>query len=177
MRFTDMRFSDTKPLLLAGASHWLWLSLLIVVLDQVTKQWVSSALQLFERVPVLPIFDIVYLRNEGAAFSLLAGASGWQRWFFVVLAAAVSTFLVLWLRRLPPRGETRLAVGLVLILGGALGNAIDRLFYGYVVDFLYFYWGQWYFPAFNVADTAITLGAALLILDAVQEMRRERRSS
>jgi signal peptidase II len=156
----------------AGASRWLWLSALVVVLDQLTKRWILATLQLFERIEVLSFLDITHLRNEGAAFSLLSQASGWQRWFFVAVAAGVSVAIVVWLRRLPARGQWLLAVGLSLILGGALGNVIDRLLYGNVVDFIFFNYERWYFPAFNVADSAITVGAAMIILDSILEMRR-----
>lgn len=160
----------------AGASNWLWLSLLVIALDQVTKQWILNTLQLYERIEVLPILDITHLRNEGAAFSLLSQASGWQRYFFITIAIGVSVGILIWLRRLPARGQTMLAMGLCLVLGGALGNVIDRVLYGSVVDFVYFNYERWYFPAFNVADSAITVGAGLLIADSVLEMRRERRS-
>jgi len=160
----------------AGASNWLWLSLLVIALDQLTKQWILNTLQLYERIEVLPILDITHLRNEGAAFSLLSQASGWQRYFFITIAIGVSVGILIWLRRLPARGQTMLAMGLCLVLGGALGNVIDRVLYGSVVDFVYFNYERWYFPAFNVADAAITLGAGLLIADSVLEMRRERRS-
>ena len=160
----------------AGASNWLWLSLLVIVLDQVTKRWILNTLELFERIDVLPILDIIHLRNEGAAFSLLAQASGWQRWFFISVALVISMVILVWLRRLPARGQTLLASGLSLVLGGALGNVIDRVLYGSVVDFVYFNYERWYFPAFNVADAAITVGAGLLILDSVLEMRRARRA-
>ena len=159
----------------AGASDWLWLALVVLVLDQLTKRWIIATLELYERIPVLPILDITHLRNEGAAFSLLADAAGWQRWFFIALALGVCTFILVWLRRLPARGQARLASGLALILGGALGNVVDRALYGNVVDFVFFNWERWYFPAFNVADSAITVGAALLILDSLAEWRRERR--
>ena len=161
--------------LFGGASHWLWLAALVVIADQVTKTWINTTLRLYERVPVFDFLDIVHLRNEGAAFSILADASGWQRWFFTVLAAAVSIAIVVWLRRLPRRGQSRLAVGLVL--GGAVGNVVDRVVHGAVIDFVYFYWGTWYFPAFNVADTAITIGAALLILDTLLAGRAEKRAA
>lgn len=160
--------------LFAGASHWLWLTAVIVVLDQLTKRWIIDNLQLFERIDVASFLDITHLRNEGAAFSLLAGASGWQRWFFIGVAAVVSIAILVWLRRLPARGQLMLASGLCLVLGGALGNVIDRILYGNVVDFIYFNYERWYFPAFNVADMAITLGAGLLILDSLLEFRRER---
>jgi signal peptidase II len=111
------------------------------------------------------------MRNTGAAFSFLSRASGWQRWFFTTVALSISTALVIWLRRLPP-GQNRLAAGLALILGGALGNVWDRLQSGQVVDFIYVYYQNWYWPAFNVADSAITVGAGLLILDTLASRRR-----
>jgi signal peptidase II len=146
-------------------SAWLWLSLAIVGLDQATKFLVTRFLELYERVEVLPILDFTYVRNTGAAFSMLAGASGWQRWFFTALASIISVLLVVWIWRLP-RGQRLNAISLALILGGAVGNLIDRVRHGYVVDFVHAHWGNAYFPAFNVADSAITIGAALLIFDA-----------
>jgi len=147
---------------------WLWLSLVVIVLDQATKFLVTRFLALYERVEVLPVLDFTLLHNTGAAFSMLAGASGWQRWFFIGLACVVSVVLVVWIWR-TPRGEKLLPLALSLILGGAIGNAIDRIWHGYVVDFIHAHWGEAYFPAFNIADSAITVGAALLILDAFRE--------
>jgi len=123
---------------------------------------------------VWPILEITRLHNTGAAFSLLAGASGWQRWFFVGLATAVSLGIAAWLWRMPRSAPVWLPAGLALVMGGALGNVVDRLLHGHVVDFLHFHWEHWYFPAFNVADSAITVGAGLLILDALLEGRRAR---
>ena len=147
---------------------WLWLSLVVIVLDQATKFLVTRFLALYERVEVLPVLDFTLLHNTGAAFSMLAGASGWQRWFFIGLACVVSVVLVVWIWR-TPRGEKLLPLALSLILGGAIGNVIDRIWHGYVVDFIHAHWGEAYFPAFNIADSAITIGAALLILDAFRE--------
>ena len=149
---------------------WLWLSLAVIGLDQATKFLATRFLELYERVEVLPVLDFTLLHNTGAAFSLLATASGWQRWFFIGLAGVVSALLVVWIWR-TPRGEKLLPLALALILGGAIGNVIDRLLHGYVVDFIHAHWGDAYFPAFNVADSAITVGAALLILDAFREKR------
>jgi signal peptidase II len=143
---------------------WLWLSATVVALDQATKFLVTRFLDLYERVEVLPILDFTYVRNTGAAFSMLAGASGWQRWFFMTLATVISVVLTVWLWRLP-RGQRMIAISLALLLGGAVGNLIDRILHGYVIDFVHAHWGAAYFPAFNVADSAITIGAALLILD------------
>jgi signal peptidase II len=149
---------------------WLWLSLAVVVLDQVTKFLVTRLLDLYERVVVLPVLDFTLLHNTGAAFSLLADASGWQRVFFITLGIAVSVGLTVWIWR-QPRGERLLPIALALIIGGAIGNVIDRVVYGYVVDFIHVHWGSAYFPAFNIADSAITVGAGLLILDAFRERR------
>ncbi len=142
---------------------WLWLSLVIIVLDLWTKYLATSYLEYAQPVPVLPFFNLTLLHNTGAAFSFLAGASGWQRWFFAILAVVVSGVLIRWLMTL--RDDRWLAIAIALILGGALGNLYDRLTLGYVVDFLHFYWQDYHFPAFNIADSAITVGAALMILD------------
>jgi len=152
----------------SGQLKWLWLAVLVLVTDLGTKALASALLVYGQPVPVVPMFNLTLLHNTGAAFSLLAGADGWQRWFFVGLALVVSVFLVAWLRRLQAR-ETWTAIAIVLILGGALGNVYDRLMHGYVVDFLHFYWRNWHFPAFNLADTAITLGAAMMILDVFRK--------
>jgi signal peptidase II len=157
--------------------RWLPLALLVIVLDQLVKAWVVHQLHLFERVHVLPVLDIILTYNTGAAFSFLADAAGWQRWLFVVLAVTVSAVLIGWMRRLRAASQGLLACGLALIVGGALGNLIDRLLHGRVVDFVHAHWGEHYFPAFNVADSAITIGAALLLLDALLESRRGRSGS
>lgn len=152
---------------------WLWLSVVVVILDQCTKLLADSMLALHEAVPVIPFFAIRLAYNTGAAFSFLADADGWQRWFFVVLALGIVILLVNWLRRLEP-GDRLNAVALSLILGGAVGNLIDRLVYGHVIDFIDFYIGDWHWPTFNIADSAITVGAALLILDAILQMKKSR---
>ncbi len=143
---------------------WLWLAVLVTVVDLGTKALATAMLTYANPVPVVPLFNLTLLHNTGAAFSFLAGADGWQRWFFVTLALVVSVVLVYWLRSLK-RSETWTAIAIVLILGGALGNVYDRVVHGYVVDFLHFYWQDWHFPAFNVADIAITVGAGMMILD------------
>lgn len=158
----------------AGALRWLWLSLAVIVADQLSKFLVVSHFELYEAVDVLPVFELTRLHNTGAAFSLLAQASGWQRWFFVGLAVVVSGGIIYWLRNLPRDSAPFLPVALALVLGGALGNLVDRVWHGYVIDFLHFHWEAAYFPAFNVADSAITVGAGLLILDAILEGRRSR---
>ncbi|RMF18714.1 MAG: lipoprotein signal peptidase [Gammaproteobacteria bacterium] len=147
-----------------GMVHWLVLSIIVFALDWLTKQWASSALTYGEPVPVVPFFNLTLLHNTGAAFSFLAGESGWQRWFFVVLAVGISVMLVVWLARLP-RHDRWMAVALSLVLGGALGNLYDRVLHGYVVDFIHLYYDKYHFPAFNIADMAITAGAVMIALD------------
>ena len=160
----------------AAASGWRWLPLtaLAIALDQASKLWMIHHFFILERVRLLPVLDIVLTYNTGAAFSMLADASGWQRWVFVVLAAGVSVVLLVWMRRLAAATQGLIACGLALIVAGALGNMIDRVRLGHVIDFIWAHWGEHYFPAFNVADSAITIGAALLLLDAWRESRRGR---
>jgi signal peptidase II len=145
-----------------------------MALDQWTKYLITENLEEFERIILLPVFELMRLHNEGAAFSFLSDASGWQRWLFVGLGVVVSSVILVWLRRLPARGQNLLAAGLSLVLGGALGNVIDRVLWGHVIDFIRVHYKEHYFPAFNVADTAITIGAALLILDNLIEYDRTR---
>jgi signal peptidase II len=161
----------------AAASGWRWLplSLAVIVADRLVKLWITHHFAPAERVRVLPVLDIILTYNTGAAFSFLADASGWQRWLFVLLALGVSAALIVWMRRLSARVHGLLACGLALIVGGALGNMIDRLTTGRVVDFIHVHWGRAYFPAFNIADSAITIGAALLLLDAWRESRTTKR--
>lgn len=154
-----------------GQLRWLGLSGLLVALDQWTKLLVERSFELHETRTLLPVFDLVRAHNRGAAFSFLHDAGGWQRWLFSALAAGISVALVIWLKRLP-RQVTLLPVALACILGGAVGNLIDRLRLGYVIDFIQVHWQQHYFPAFNVADSAITIGAVLLLLDAWLAERR-----
>jgi len=163
----------STPIHKHGASQWLWLSLLIIVADQASKWWIRTRFDLYERIEILPWLDITRLHNTGAAFSFLSDAGGWQRWMFIGLALVVTLFIMIWLRRLPRTGQTLLAIALALIVGGALGNVIDRAMLGYVVDFISVHRGTWYFPAFNVADSAISVGAALLILEALLDGRRK----
>jgi len=146
-----------------GQILWLLLSVAVLLLDQLSKFWASAALNYADPVAVLPFFNLTLLHNPGAAFSFLADASGWQRWFFTVLALAIAVVLVVWMSRLR-REETWTAAALALVIGGALGNMIDRLLYGYVVDFLDFYLGSYHWPAFNIADAAITIGVAILLV-------------
>ena len=167
---TKVWFTPTR-----GASNWLWLSFLVVLLDQATKALVIGTVKMQNSIALLPILDVVYLENTGAAFSILAQAAGWQRWFFIALGVTVSLALMIWLRKIRA-DQTILAIGLSLVLGGTLGNVIDRVLHGYVVDFIYFHWRTRYFPAFNIADTAISIGAGCLLLDAFRESSHEKRA-
>ena len=160
----------------AGASNWLWLTLAVLGLDQWTKHLIVEHLEPYEEHVVLPIFDIVRWHNEGAAWNFLSNAGGWQRWFFMALGIGVSIAILFWLRRLPARGQSRVAAGLALVMAGALGNVVDRVRLGYVIDFLKVHYGDWVFPAFNAADSAITIGAALIILDALIDYGRRSES-
>ena len=155
-----------------GQLRWLALTAAVIGLDQWSKRAVEGALQMYEARYYLPVFNLVRAHNRGAAFSMFDGASGWQRWVFSGLAAVVSVSLTIWLSRLERRANL-LGIALALILAGAVGNVIDRLRLGYVVDFLQVHWHEHYFPAFNVADSAITIGAACLLLDALLTSRRE----
>jgi signal peptidase II len=149
--------------------RWLGLSALVIVLDQLSKMWITSHFVYGEKLYVLGVFDLVLAHNTGAAFSFLHDAGGMQRWLFSIIAVVASVWIVWLLRR--HSAQMLFALALSLILGGALGNLIDRIAHGYVVDFLSFHWGEHYFPAFNVADSAITCGAFLLIIDSFREVR------
>lgn len=151
---------------------WLLLAAAIFVADQWTKQWILDHYQHGDATFVTSFFNIVRAHNPGAAFSFLAGASGWQRWFFTAIGVGAAVFIV-WLLR-THAGQRLFSFSLALILGGAIGNVVDRLQHGYVVDFLDFHWAGWHFPAFNIADSGITVGAVLLILDELARMRRGR---
>ncbi len=158
-----------------NALIWLWLSAVVIVLDQITKQIALATLEPYQPVAVFPGFNWMLVFNEGAAFSFLAGAGGWQRWFFTVLALTVSSLLAWWLAR-TPRTRWQDALPFALIIGGAVGNVIDRLLYGHVVDFVQVYYDRWAWPAFNVADSAISLGAALVLVMAVGDSLRRKRN-
>jgi signal peptidase II len=161
------------PLAMRRLCLWLLLTVIVVILDQWTKGLASGQLDYARPVPVLPVLNFTLHHNSGAAFSFLSDAAGWQRWFFSGIAAVVSVVLCLWMARLKP-AEWLLALSLALILGGAIGNLFDRLLRGYVVDFISVHYAGSYFPTFNVADSAITVGAALMILDTLLQSRRER---
>lgn len=162
----------TRPPTLANW-HWLWLTALVVVLDQLSKHWIIASFRPGEELPLTPFASLVLAFNRGAAFSFLAGSDGWQRWLFALVAVVACIAMLWFLRR---GGRALFCAGLALIIGGALGNLYDRLTLGHVVDFLLLHYRGWYYPAFNVADTAITLGAAALILDSFRE-RRPREAS
>lgn len=153
----------------AGRNFYLWLllSASICVLDQLTKLAILRWVPLYDKIPLNSFINITHHRNEGAAFSFLADAGGWQRWFFSVLAAVVSAVIVVWIYRLRHEGQWVLTAGLSLVLGGAVGNLIDRVRLGFVVDFVQVLIAGWPFPSFNVADAAISVGAAFLIIDAL----------
>lgn len=146
---------------------WATLSATVVALDQLTKWMIVKWVPLYDKIPINGFINVTHQRNPGAAFSFLADASGWQRWFLIVLSVAVSTYIVYWLWRIRCEGQAILSAGLALVLGGAMGNVIDRLLLGNVVDFIQVLIAGWYFPSFNVADAAITVGAILLIVDAL----------
>ena len=150
---------------------WLWVSVVVLILDQCTKLLADAMLTLHQPVVLLPFLALRKAYNYGAAFSFLGDASGWQRWFFIILALVVMAILVAWLYRLPS-DNTRARVALVLILGGAAGNVIDRLMYGYVIDFIDVFYGSWHWPTFNIADSAISVGAFLLLVDAFLEHKK-----
>ncbi len=156
----------------SGWLLWLGIAVLIVVLDQFTKVLVLGSFQYGDSLPITSFFNLVRVHNLGAAFSFLADAGGWQRWFFTALGI-VAALVMVWMLR-SHAGQRLFCSAISFILGGAVGNVIDRLLHGYVVDFLDFYWGRWHFPAFNVADCAITVGAGLLILDELLRVRRGR---
>lgn len=146
--------------------HWLWLSLIIIFFDQITKFFVSHYLTLNQSISIIPFFNLTLGKNLGAAFSFLAQVDGWQVWLFGFIAILVSAFIIYWLYKLPTN-KIWLPIALTLILGGALGNFCDRLVRGYVIDFLDFHVGNWHWPVFNLADTAISIGAVMLIVDII----------
>jgi signal peptidase II len=160
----------------ASFSMWMAISGLIVVFDQLTKWAIIKWVPLYEKIPINSFINITHQRNTGAAFSFLADADGWQRWFFIILATAVSGFIVTWMWRIRTTGPVVLAIGLALVLGGAIGNVLDRIVLGSVVDFIQVLIAGWAFPSFNVADSAITVGAAFLIVDALFFSGKEQKS-
>lgn len=163
---TDVDGSN-KPAVATGMLKWLWVSLLIVIADQVTKQMVSEVFVMYERLSVTPFFNLTLAHNYGAAFSFLADQGGWQRYFFTGIAVVISVVLLVWLHQ-TPKNDRWVAISLALILGGAIGNVYDRVMLGYVVDFLDFYYQSYHFPAFNVADSAISIGAVMMAIDLIR---------
>lgn len=147
------------------------ISIVIVVLDQITKVIADRSIELYQQIEILPVFNLTKHYNRGAAFSFLSDAGGWQRYFFTTVSTVVSIVLIIWLARLA-RAERTMIWALALILGGAVGNLIDRVIYGHVVDFIQWHWGDAYFPSFNVADSAIFIGAVLLLWATYQESRQ-----
>ena len=154
----------------SGVVQWLGLALVLLMADQFTKILIVGYYQLGDSTWVTGFFNVVRVHNSGAAFSFLASASGWQRWFFTAIGLGAAV-LILWLLK-SHAGQKLFSFALACILGGAIGNVIDRVLYGYVVDFLDFHWHGWHFPAFNIADSAITVGAICLILDELLRVRR-----
>ncbi|MBT8083126.1 MAG: lipoprotein signal peptidase [Gammaproteobacteria bacterium] len=154
---------------------WMAVAVLVIIADQATKWAIVQWVDLYQKIPINSFINLTHQRNTGAAFSFLADAGGWQRWFFVVLATGVSIVIAVWLWRIRNERQTVLAAGLALVLGGAVGNLIDRAMQGYVTDFIQVWFGNWAFPSFNVADAGITVGAAFLIIDALFFSGREER--
>ncbi len=165
------------PELRHSGLRWVWVAVLVIALDLATKWIVDDRLTTFQQVPIIDgLLSLTLAFNPGAAFSFLADAGGWQRWFFIAVAVGVSLMLIVWMARLP-RDKVMEPIALSLVLGGALGNLYDRIVHGHVVDFILVHWqNQWYFPAFNVADSAITVGAGLLILDMLLSSGKEQES-
>ena len=145
----------------------MFIATFVLLADQATKWAIIRWVPLYGNVPINDFINLTHQRNTGAAFSFLAGAGGWQRWFFIVLATIVSAVLAVWIWRIRDHAHLLLSGGLTLVLGGAMGNLIDRIRLGYVTDFIQVWFGSWAFPSFNVADSAISVGAALLIIDSL----------
>lgn len=159
--FSALRFRTRLPM------NWYRLAVVLIIVDQLTKVWVSATLAYDTPKVILPILNITLHHNTGAAFSFLHDAGGWQRWLFSAIALVVGAGIAIWMARLK-RGQTLLMASLALVLAGAIGNVIDRLRFGYVVDFISVHYGDAYFPTFNIADSAITIGAILMLLDMVR---------
>lgn len=145
---------------------WLWLVVCVIAVDLWAKFYILNNFQLYEYVPVMPYLNFAYAQNTGAAFGFLGDHDGWQRWFFTVIAISVSAVLVIFMRKTPKTAKS-LNIGYALVMGGALGNLFDRLVHGFVVDFIDFYIGDWHYATFNIADIAISVGAALIIFDGL----------
>lgn len=156
-----------KKLFTETGLRWWWLTLIFLLADQVTKQLVVSNMDLYQSIDILPFFNLTYVQNPGAAFSFLADQGGWQRWFFTAIAAVASIVFIVWLAK-TPKQQALLSAAFALMLSGAVGNLIDRVLFGYVIDFLDFYGFGYHFPAFNIADSMIFIGAALMIFDSIK---------
>ena len=152
---------------------WIIIAAVIAIADQLTKWAIIEWIPLYDKVPLNSFINLTHQKNSGAAFSFLADAGGWQRWFFVALSSVVSVVIAVWLWRIRRDAQTLLSAGLALVLGGAIGNLIDRILLGHVTDFIQVWFGSWAFPSFNVADAGISVGAALLIIDALFFSGRE----
>jgi len=152
---------------------WTILSLIVIILDQITKAAATANLTMFDPVAVMPMFNFTLMHNEGAAFSFLSDAGGWQRWFFTGLATIVSIAIIIWIKKLAAH-EKAMAISLSFILGGAIGNLIDRVRFGYVVDFIDVYYDESHWPAFNIADSAICVGAAIMIIFSFREEKKDK---
>ncbi len=165
----------TKLTMMQSGVRWLWLAVLVFILDIGTKLLVMNTMEFGwdGRIELLPFFNLLYVHNYGAAFSFLSDAGGWQRWFFAAMATGVSGLLIYWMRQLPASNKL-LNPAYALVIGGALGNLFDRLVHGYVIDFLDFYVGQYHWPAFNIADSAICIGAVLIVLDSFFESKKSK---
>jgi signal peptidase II len=165
--FIKKSFDSNGPML-----KWLWLAVVIIVLDQITKQIAANVLEMYQPVAVIPMFNWTLMHNTGAAFSFLSDEGGWQRWFFTAIAITVSVVLVAWTSKLKA-DEKWQAIAFALVLGGALGNVIDRVMYGYVIDFIDVYYQDYHWPAFNIADSGISVGVAILIIESFRQHKRE----
>jgi signal peptidase II len=172
MSMARVRLAFMLNLIRNSGLRFLWLTAIVFVLDQWTKVSVVEHIELYQSIEITGFFNLTYVRNYGAAFSFLADSGGWQRWFFTIIALVVSVVIIRWLSQ-TNKTQLMLPIAFCLILGGALGNVYDRLVLGYVVDFLSFYYNDWYFPAFNIADSAISLGAFLLIVDMFKNKEDE----
>lgn len=170
----QMPLTEARPGAWQSAWPWLVVAALVIVLDQATKLAIEEAFEYGDVRPLTPFFNLVLTYNKGAAFSFLATAGGWQHVFLTAIGIGASVFIV-WLLARHGAAQRLFSLALALILGGAIGNVIDRLAYGHVIDFLDFHWSGWHFPAFNVADSAIVSGAALLVLDELLRIRQARR--
>jgi signal peptidase II len=167
LKFLKSSFNSSGPML-----KWLWLAVIVIVLDQLTKQIAASVLEMYQPVAVMPMFNWTLMHNTGAAFSFLSDKGGWQRWFFTAIAIIVSAVLIAWTSKLKA-DEKWQAIAFALILGGAIGNVIDRVNYGYVIDFIDVYYKDWHWPAFNLADSGIFVGVSILIIESFRHHKRE----